>query len=46
MTEVEVGFRAVVGYENFAVLIGAHRAGVYVDIGVELLGSNLVPPAF
>ena len=45
VAEVEVGFRAVVGDEHFAVLIGTHRAGVDVDIGVELLGSDLISPA-
>ena len=36
VAEVEVGFAAVAGYEHFAVLIGGHRAGVDVKVGVEL----------
>ena len=36
VSQVEVGFRAVVGDEHFAVLKRAHRAGVDVDIRVEL----------
>ena len=36
MTEVEIGLRAVVGHEDLAVLVGAHRPGVDVQIGVEL----------
>ena len=41
VTEVEVGFRAVVGDVYFAVLERTHRAGVYIDIRVELLRGNL-----
>ena len=40
--QVEVGFRPVLGYEHLAVLIGAHRAGVDVDVGIQLLRRNLV----
>ena len=36
VSQVEVGFRAVVGDEHFAVLERAHRAGIDVDIRVEL----------
>ncbi len=35
VAEVEVGLRAVVGDVDFAVLVGGHRAGVDVDVGVE-----------
>ena len=35
--QVQVGLRAVLGDEDLAVLIGAHGAGVHVDIGVEFL---------
>ena len=35
VSQIEVGFRAVVGYEHFAVLEGAHGAGIDVDVGVE-----------
>ncbi len=37
VSEVEVGFCSVFGYEHFAVLVGRHSAGVHVDIGVEFL---------
>ena len=36
VTEVEVGFRAVIGYEYFAVLKRAHGTRVNVDIRVKL----------
>ena len=36
VAEVEIGFRAVFGHEHFAVLERAHRAGVDVDVGIEL----------
>ena len=39
--EVEVGFRAVVENVNFAVLERTHRSGVYIEIGVEFLDSDL-----
>ena len=36
VAEVEVGLGAVVGDEDLAVLEGAHRAGIDVEVGVEL----------
>ncbi len=42
VTKVEVCFRAVVGDEHLAVLVGAHGAGVDVEIGVELPEPHLV----
>ena len=44
MPEVEVGLRAVFRHVDLAVLIGTHRAGVDVDVGVELLRGDLQPP--
>ena len=41
VAEVEVGLRAVVGDIDLAVLERAHRAGVDVDIRVELLRCDL-----
>ncbi len=37
VAEVEVGLRAILGDEHLAVLVWRHRAGVDVDVGVELL---------
>ena len=34
--EIEISFGAVVGNENFPVLVGGHRSGVHVDVRVEL----------
>src|SRR4029450_5552501 len=45
MPEIQVGFAAVVGDEDLAVLVRAHRARVHVDIGVELLHRHLVAVA-
>ena len=45
VTQIEVGFRAVVGHEHLAVLKGAHSAGVDIDIRVELLRSDLITSA-
>src|SRR5579871_2792105 len=46
VAEIEVRFGAVVGDVDLAVLVRAHRAGVHVDIGVELLKGNLVAVPF
>ena len=44
VSEVEVGLTAVVGDEHLAVLEGVHRAGVDVDVGVELLHRDPQAP--
>ena len=44
MAEIEIGLRAVVGHEHFAVLIRRHRAGIEVEIGIELAETDLVAP--
>ena len=46
VAEVEIGLGAVVGDVHLAVLIRAHRAGIDVDVGVELLQRDLVAVAF
>jgi hypothetical protein len=40
MAQVQVGLGAVVGDEDLAVLVGRHRAGVDVDVGVELQDAD------
>src|SRR5262249_10900923 len=42
VTEIEVGFSAVVGDEDFAVLVGRHRAWIDVEVGIELAQANFV----
>src|SRR5690606_39620029 len=42
--DVQVGLGAVVGDEHLAVLVGTHRPGVHVDVGVDLHGRDRVPP--
>ena len=46
VAEVEVGFRAVFGHEHLAVLEGAHRAGIHVDIRIQLEHGNVQPARF
>jgi hypothetical protein len=46
MAEVQVGLGAVFGHEDLAVLEGAHRARVDIDIGVQLEQRNLQPARF
>ena len=42
VSEVEVRLRPVVRHEHLAVLVRAHRAGVDVEIGVELAQPDRV----
>ena len=43
VTEIEIGFRTVIGDVNLAVLIRAHRAWVDIQVRVELADTHLVP---
>ena len=45
VTDVEVGLGAVLGHEDLAVLERVHRAGVDVEVGVELLHRHPQAPA-
>ena len=42
VAQVEIGLGPVVGHEDLAVLIRAHRARIDVQIGIELTKANLV----
>lgn len=42
MTEIQIGFRAVIGDEDFAMLIRAHGARVDIDVRVEFLNGDFV----
>src|SRR5438552_1664864 len=42
MTEIEVGFRAIIGDEDLAVLIRRHRPRIHIEIRVELAQAYLV----
>ena len=46
MPQVEVGFRAVVGYKDFAVLKWVHGAGIDVNIRIHLQHLDAQAPAF
>ena len=46
MPQIQVGLSAVLGDVDLPVLVGAHGAGVHIDIGVQFLGSHLQPPGF
>ena len=43
MSQIQIGFCAVLGHVYLAVLIGAHRTGIDVDIGIQLLRRDLQP---
>ena len=40
VAQIEVGFGAVIGDENFAMLERAHRAGIDVEVGVKLAQAD------
>ena len=40
MAQVQVGFRAIFRHEHLAVLVGAHGAGIDVEVGIELLNGD------
>src|SRR5690348_12561886 len=42
MTQVEIGLSTVIGDENLAMLIRRHRAGIDVQIGIELTQPHFV----
>jgi hypothetical protein len=41
--DVEVGLLAIVGHEHFAVFVRVHRAGINVDVRVDLLETDAIP---
>ncbi len=42
MAEIKIGLGAVIRHEHFAMLVGRHRAGIEIEIGIELAQPNLV----
>jgi hypothetical protein len=40
VAEVEVGFCAIIGNEDFAMLVGRHGTGVHIDVGVQFHEGN------
>ena len=46
MSEIKIGFRAVVGDEDLSVLIGAHGSRIDVQIGIEFLHCDTVAAFF
>ena len=42
MAEVEVGLGTIVGNVDLAMLVGAHRARIDVEVGVELADPHAV----
>ena len=46
VAQVQVGFRAVLGHIDLAVLVRTHGAGVHVDVRIQLLGRHFQPARF
>ena len=46
MAQIQVGFSAVFRDEHLPMLIRAYRAGIYIDIRIQLLGGDLQPSGF
>ena len=42
VTEIEIGLRPVVRHEHLTMLVGAHRAGIDIEVGVELLQPDFI----
>ena len=37
---VEIGFRTILGHENFTMLKGIHRSRIYINIGIKFLDGD------
>ena len=46
MAQIEIGFRTIVGHENFTVLKRAHGTGIHVDVRVQLDHGNFQAARF
>ena len=46
MAEIKIGLRAILGDIDFTMLVRAHSAGIYIDVGVQLLCRNLQSSRF
>ena len=46
VAQIQIGLGAVIGDVHFAVLVGAHRAGIDVQVGIALLEGDAETPAF
>ena len=46
VSQVEIGLTSIVQNVNLTVLIGAHGAGVYVNVGIQLLHFDFEPTPF
>lgn len=46
VAQVQIGFASVVQHEDLAVLVGAHRSGIDVQVGVQLLHPNAQSATF
>ena len=46
VSKIQIGFRAIVGDENFTMLEGRHRARIDIDIRVELNQRDPQPACF
>src|SRR5690606_11267055 len=44
--EIEIGLAAIVQHVDLAVLVGAHRPGIDVDVRIELLHPHAQPAGF
>ena len=42
MAKVEIGLRAVIGDINLTMLKRRHRAGIHIEIGIELAQTNFI----
>ena len=44
VADIQIGFCAVLSHEDLSVLERIHRAGIDIDVGIELLHDHMQPP--
>ena len=44
MADIQIGFCAVLSHEDLSVLERIHRAGIDIDVGIELLHDHMQSP--
>ena len=46
MPQIQIRFGTVLGDEHFTVLDRTHRAGIHVEVRIQLQDRDVVPPGF
>ena len=46
VAQIQIRFGPVLRYIHLSVLVGAHGAGIHIDVRIQLLSGHLQPPGF